>query len=107
MNTKGAALPTPGQDVAKLTSVVDQTITITKDGLAQLRAIPAPSSGAAQFSAYYAKVDAEIAQLQQESAALHAGDLAKARTTASDLQTSSLDAQNAAKAAGLNVCGES
>lgn len=104
MNAKGSALPDPGQDAAKLTSVVDQTISITKDGLAQLRAIPAPSDGAAAIRTYYGKVDTVLGQLQQESAALHAGDLARAQSIASTLQTASTDATNAAKAAGLDVC---
>jgi len=105
MNTKPAAVPTPGDTAAAQAAYLDQQVALTQDALTQLRALPEPAGQAAALQSLFAKVDTLITLGEQESAALNAGNLAVADQIDSQASTAT-DAANAAfNAYGLTVCG--
>jgi len=105
MNDGVKSIPDPGSDPTKVADAIDQTVEITTDTLAKLRALPLPAGDEATLQAIFAKVDALISDYHQVSAALGAGD----KPTATQLnETGKADqkaANDASNAYGLTVCG--
>jgi hypothetical protein len=105
MNDKTAALADPGEDLAKMAVMFDQTKQLVVDALVQLRALPTPAGQAAAIEAIWTKVDKLVGDIDHAVAALKAGDLDKFTALATQLDKDTVAANTASNAYGLTVCG--
>ena len=113
MNEKVAALPAP--DINNLSAVADyndKSEAINSDGMKQLRALPPPPGDEATIDNIYTKVEDALALSRRYTEALRSGiaDAEAARAAnALIIESNKLigDANSAAIAYGLVVCGQS
>ncbi|HYH49552.1 MAG TPA: hypothetical protein VEG38_08395 [Acidimicrobiia bacterium] len=106
MNDKNEALADPGEDLAKMVSMMEQSRQITADALAQLRDLRMPAGDEAALGAIFGQVDTVISDADQAIAALRAGQLENFLTIAERLEKNQQTVNDASIAFGLNVCGE-
>jgi hypothetical protein len=105
MNDKTAALADPGEDLAKMAVMFEQSKQLVVDALVQLRALRTPAGQAAAIEAIWTKVDKLVVDIDQAVAALKAGDLDKFTALATQLDKDTAAANAASNAYGLTVCG--
>lgn len=102
--TSQQTLPDPGRDFTAMSQDVDNSINFTQQALVQLRNVAQPRQDATTIASIFAKFDKVLADLQQESTALHNSDINSVRSIYSTLQGDVNDANAAASAYGLTSC---
>ncbi len=107
MNDQIRALPTGPSDASTIAHAADRAAAITGAALQSLRGLPMPSGDAQTLRMIYAKVDRVIADENQLSAELLAGNASGAKTVVARLRADTQTANAATNAYGMKVCGES
>lgn len=103
-NAQQSQLPNPGRDLTVMTQDVDESIALTQSGLNRLHGLAQPAGDAATIAAIFAGFDKVLADFRQESAALHAGDMASARSILATTQADVNVADAAAAGYGMTSC---